>query len=156
MPHKLLVELGIGTQSEFQRFLKPDEVIRGEVFTITLSAKNIGTSQFPGAKVEGLQVQYRAYGLSRGIATPDVEVSCPEIAPGEKIKFYSDECVAMDDGVAWVKLTMKANDGTEIECYQSPTSPMKPLNSWEKWFYVLEGESIRIVALLERILEQLK
>ena len=156
MPHKLLIELGISCRSELSAFVKTREVIVGEVYTITLSAKNIGTSEFPGAKVEGIKVIYRPHWESTAITTPDFEVSFPEIAPGITVEFYSDECVAVDEGTAWVEITMKANDEAEIECYQSPTSPMKPLNRWSNWFRVIGRENVRIIALLEGILKQLE
>ena len=156
MPHKLLIELGINSQSQFSAYMKPLEVIRGETFKITLSAKNIGTDNFPGAEVEELRVFYRQHGISRAFNSPDFEVSCPKIKPGAKVEFYSDDNIALDEGVAWVSAKIKANDGADTECYQSPSSPMKPLGHWTDWFYVVGSEPIRIIALLEKILKQLE
>ncbi len=156
MPHDLLTKFHIDIQSEFSKFLNPNEVIRGKVYKLTLSAKNIGASDFPGAKVEELQVQYRPHSQTYAYSSPDSEVYCPEIAPGNEVEFYSDDCIAMDEGAAWIKLKMKANDGVEVKCFQSSTSPMEPLNSWQNWFYVVEDKTIRIVALLNEVLRQLK
>jgi len=156
MPYKLLIELGIEDRSEFSAHIKPMQVIRGETFKITLSAKNIGTDNFPGAKVEELKVFYRQHGLARAYNSPDFEVSCPEIKTGAKVEFYSDNNIALDEGAAWVSVKIKANDGADTECYQSPSSPMEPLGSWESWFYVVDNETIRIIALLEKIVKQLE
>lgn len=156
MPHKLLIELGIDVRSELSAHIKPLEAIRGETYKITLSAKNIGTDNFPGAKVEELKVIYRQHGLSRASSLPDFKVSCPRIKPGAKVEFFSDDNIALDEGVAWVSATIKANDGTTTKCYQSTSSPMEPLGYWENCFYVTSSENIRIIALLEKLFKQLE
>ena len=58
MTHKLLIELIVDAQSEFAEHLKPHEVIIGQTYGIMLSAKNIGASNFPGAKVKDLSIYH--------------------------------------------------------------------------------------------------
>ncbi|RLC71513.1 MAG: hypothetical protein DRI26_04950 [Chloroflexi bacterium] len=153
--HKLLIEFELEFHGPLSSFLKAAEVIRGEPFKLNLYATNLGSSEFPGANVIDLRIEYRPYGLRGSFSTPATLPSCPPLKPAKKVKFYSDEFVPVDEGTAWIHLKMEAKDKGEIEYYQVTEKPL-PGSEWVNHFYVVSREEIRILALLSQLLNKIK
>lgn len=156
LPHQLLIEFGIEFESHFSPFLKDGEVVRGELFKLSVSATNLSSSRFPGAQVEELEIQYHPYGDRAAVVAPDTDVSCPEIDGGEKVTFLVDEFLAADEGTAWILIRMKAKDAQDIKCYQSPTSPSPVSNRWVNCFYVVSSEHVQLMMVLDQIVKHLR
>lgn len=150
--HKLLIEFELQRETEYSSFLAQNDVIRGEPYSFTLFATNLGGMKFPGS-AEGtveLKVRYRPYGTTENWSGPDEEPTFPEIAPDKKSEIYTMETYAIDEGTAWIELTMQAADGGPIEYYQNPTALIGN-KRWADHFHVVAMENMRIIALLDRI-----
>lgn len=155
MPHKLLVEFDLVYQSEFSTYLKPLEVVRGDSFKLRLFVTNLGTLEFPGIEAAELTIDFRPYGVTQSRWRPDSLLSCPAIAPADKVKIYEDDSNAIDEGTAWIRLKMTPKDKQPIEYYQILTAPLGT-ELWENHLYVVDRHTMRIIALLDGLTARLQ
>ena len=156
MDHKLLIEFELEYRSEFLPYLGVGEVIRGDFFKVALWAMNLGTSKFPGVEVSKLSIDFRPQGVAQSRWRPSFKVSCPQIEAGKRVRFFSEDVLAIDEGTAWVHVEMKAEDGDTIEYYQTPNDRLEDKNEWINCMYVVSRESIHMIALLDQLVKRMK
>ena len=156
MAHKLLIDLKIEFESPFKRFLKPNEVIRGEPITLTLFVTNLGKKAFPGGKVTDWHINY---GEQRDIThtSPTANVDCQKIAPNNSVRLLSEDVVPLMEGLAWVwcMIDPKGKD-KEVDYHQEPTEPPLEVNGW--WcncFYVVNREMLLLTSAIEELAKRL-
>ncbi len=156
MGHKLLIEFEIGLSSPLVKFLKPNEMLRGEQTNVTLYVTNIADRTFPGGKVTEYNIKYGpALNISSTTSTAGME--CPELAPGRKTKLLSVPLEPVTDGLAWIQCKIEPNgDDKIVTYYQDPKDTPLDGAMWMNCAYVVNREQLVLAAALEELTSTIK
>jgi len=155
VPHKLLIEFDIDFESPLRRLLKPGEVIRNEPVKLTFFVTNLGTERFPGGSIQNWHI---LFGPERDVVhpSPTANITCGEIAPGERAKLLSEEIVPLTEGLAWINLSIQPeSEDKTVEYYQSPEDAVGG-KEWLNCFYVVSREMLRLTSQIEELTRRLQ
>lgn len=152
MSHKLLIGAVVLHASNHSN-LKPYELIRGEENQISLSVTNLNDSFFPGGTLKDMQLFYGETGRARTVFSEELEVERLD-AEQEVSIAHSLDAIPITEGQTWFSVEIEATDGEPIECFQSREGSSIGTNSWTGAFYTVNREHLRMIELLERLLEE--
>jgi hypothetical protein len=129
--------------------LSPESPISGRIFSITLTLQNIGDSVFSGGQLTRFSVRFKTNTTHVG-RLPII----PSLQSGESKELEPRDFFALEDGAAWVEVSLKSNDEAEIHLFQTPEYDMG--SSWGNILRITNAEYVEIIALLNRIVELLE
>ena len=149
-----MIEAEIDWQSDLQRLLKPGEVIRGESFKLNLVVTNLAENNFPGGSFTHLRITFGP--MQRNYQSfPLTDFNCPEIPAKSKTTLPLQDVVPIEEGLAWIRLQIKAKDEKEIEYYQNPKDVIGR-KEWINCFYVVNREMLHLISLSKELVELLR
>lgn len=155
MVYGLLVEPSIVLKDRgYNKLLKRREYPRSGLLSITLTITNNGQSDFPGGTVTDVILDHTS-GTYRTWRTLNFQI--PLLNPKQKCIVPASWFRLEVEGLFWLKSTIKAIDGQEIQFYQIGSG--EPANVWMSPLVVVNRENLNIVRLLKEInikLEELK
>lgn len=157
MPHDLLFAFKIEVEDKFKPFLKPNDGVRGEHFSLTINVTNFGKDSFPGGTIKELEIRYNeASGGSRvkTVYLTEKLPKCSKIEPEKTKTLFSGSLIAKDEGLARVSMKLEAKDKKPIKYYQKGGFPL-PEDSWLDYFHVVNREQLLIVMHLQQLLKSL-
>lgn len=153
MVHKILFEATSITPYEFENYLSPQELVRGQERAIQIYATNIGKTEFAGGIIENVWIDFSGTsGFSSASQVLGTNLPCPTITKNKTLIFNSNVFGSLT-GLAWLHLKMKASDNQPIEYYKSENRSPSTTDV-VMYFYVVDREALAIKILLEELLKR--
>lgn len=155
MTHKILITFAIENPPRFRALVGPTDAVRGELATISFTLANLGDTVFPGGTVSSMRINY---GTSV-FTTHKVNWRCPQLPPQNITVPPSNlppvvqvPVVPPVEGLAWIHLTLAADDYQPIEYYQQLNEPLQQQETaeWFSCFYVVNREILLLTAKFTR------
>lgn len=148
MPHKLLFRADLRIPERYHAYLDEHEAVRGLPLPVTVFAKNIGETPFPGGTFESLSIDQGGLGGGMLVAASD-QHNCPPIELGHETEVFAEEFTFYVDGLAWLRLSVKPSDDEKVEYYQSEDG--KAHNEWVMPIFFVNRELLAILEALNRL-----
>ena len=126
--------------------LTPAQPVSNEDFSIQLKVTNIGDSIFPGGELTyfALMTQNAVRSVSKSSLS-----KIPSLTQNVSIELEPHTFWAFEDGVAWIRVQLKANDDQKVDLYQNPEINMG--QTWQNIIVIKSQEYVVITKLLEKI-----
>lgn len=148
--HELLITHGLYTHvSDAKRSaLTNVETVRGIATDFVFEITNMGNSSFGGGEITRISFEAIAYSLSNYLK---VKTEIPKLELDGKEEIRVEGFSPQFDGIAWLALLLKANDGVPIKAYQNKGSESIGTNQWRNLVYILNKETFNIYQVLRNI-----
>lgn len=151
--YTLLVKPVVKPQSdEFQHLLKLWEVARGAVIDVELKISNPTNAYFPGCNIKDFSANI-AQGMDYGLNYSNNATSIPTLEPGSEASLKLTAWADLE-GILWIHLEADPPKGSSISFTTTVERPGKTRFSYS--VTVVSRENLQSVALLEKILEELR
>ncbi len=131
--------------------IKPEQPISHQSFLVQLTFTNIGESTFPGGELTNFTISatnQNQYLVKS--ALPKI----PPIKPNEKLEEEPHSFRISTYGIAWVKVNLKADDGEQVDHYQSLGNNLG--KDWMDVISIRNQEYVTIISLLKKIVKLLE
>ncbi len=151
MPHKLRIEAKLKSALPLKHVkLTADfETVRGVTSELVLSIENVGDTDFPGGQIESIILE----GI-RSVHTVKDTGKIEALKPGAKTGTRKVTLALLEEGVAWLRISLSASDGQEVEHYEYGELSSDP--DWSRPITILNRESVLILEAVNEVLEELK
>ncbi len=140
--HKLFIKPILKSKSKSFFLFKPKEVIVAEPYELSLDIANLGNTKFPGGIIDSFTVKEGGSEL-RNI---ELEIKIPPLDKKEVFTTKSVKCVAVSEGVAWIKLKIKSEDNNVIEYCQLDRATDKytilKTDDWHDYFHIFPHQEL--------------
>ncbi len=133
------------TKREPYDYLIPNELVRGEECTLRVLIKNMGETKFPGGELINPRVEWM------GVTTILESKTIEALDVGESREYDFGSITPRNNGVSWIKIGIKAQDGKKVLYYQDEDGLPLDKPEWMGGFYVIDRELLNIILLLRDI-----
>ena len=150
MPHQLFIRPEAHHADSHGDYLKPFELVRGELVSFGLWVKNIAADPFPGGTVKMMEFHF---GEQQSIYTTyETKIEIKALQPQEQSETEKKlDMIPTADGPVWLQIRIESNDGDDIEFYQVEDEPSLGTEEWFGTLYVINRERLAMVDFLKKL-----